>query len=43
MCRGKKKYVVDVPIGPNPWPMNIGTNLSSEEVLTLKDVSFQLQ
>ena len=39
----KKKYVLDWPIVPNTWPMKMGTYLSREEVLALKDVGFQLQ
>ena len=30
----KNEYVLDWPIGPNTWPVKIGTNLSREEVQT---------
>ena len=39
----KKMYVLDWPVVPNTWPVKIGTNLSRQEVLALKDVGFQLQ
>ena len=38
----KKKYVLDWPIIPNTWLVNIGTNLSRKEILALEDVEFQL-
>ena len=39
----KKKYVLDLPILPNTWPVKIGTNLLREEILALEDAGFQLQ
>ena len=39
----KKKYVLDLPIVPNTWPMKICTNLSRKQVLAFEDVGIQLQ
>lgn len=38
----KKKYVMEWVIVPSTRPMNIGTNMFKEEVLTLEDTEFQL-
>ena len=39
----KKKYVLDWYEVPNTWPVKIGSNLSRQEVLALKDAGCQLQ
>ena len=39
---GSKKYMLDWPLLPGTWPVKIGTNLSRDKVLALKDIGFQL-
>ena len=43
MNENKCQYVIDKPEIPTIWPVQIGTKLTREEILSLEEAGFQLE